>query len=539
MVDAMPRVRSHPRAPEVAPGGGDDGGAAATPDLLLDAAEALIADLGVDAVSVRAVNAAAGRNPAAVHYHFGSKDALVRGVLERRMAAIGAHRTALLSVLDRHARPQIRGVADAIVRPLAVVVLHEPWGPTYVRFLASLTTGERRWRTLIGEAFAPQWACLEPVLIRSVPDAPPPVLRYRYEIVAGGHTPSPGRTRPARGDVRRRNRSMLGRRRGVDRPGVRGTRRSDQRSHSMTATNMASRATTLDVVPISGVLGAEVRGIDLRTVDDATWAEVYALWLDYQVLFFPGQDLTPADHVALGRRFGEPEIHPFIEKLSDEYPEIVVLDSATGTRADTWHTDVTFSPTPPMASVLRMAVCPPVGGDTMWSNQYRAYETLSAPIRDLIDGLSVWHSAASFGHPESKVAHPAVRIHPETGRRSLFVNRQFTSHFVELRRSESATLLDYLCSWSEQPSFQCRYRWTPGAVAIWDNRCTQHYAVNDYRERRVIERVTVLGDVPAGPAPRWPEFVDTLGGFTGGAYGERNERRPRPLDERQNSLVTP
>jgi taurine dioxygenase len=265
-------------------------------------------------------------------------------------------------------------------------------------------------------------------------------------------------------------------------------------------------STSLDVRPISGTLGAEVAGVDLAHLDDATWDAVRRAWLEHLVLFFPAQHLSADAHVALGRRLGEPEIHPFIPKLDDTHPEIVVLDSERGGKADTWHTDVTFSPTPPLASILQMNVCPARGGDTMWTNQYLAYETLSPPLRDLLDGLTAVHAATPFGHPEITAAHPAVRVHPETGRQSLFVNRTFTSHFVELRRPESDALLDYLCRWSEQPQFQCRYRWHEGSVGIWDNRCTQHYAINDYDERRVIQRVTVLGDAPVGGAPKWPPF---------------------------------
>src|SRR5262249_54300615 len=179
--------------------------------------------------------------------------------------------------------------------------------------------------------------------------------------------------------------------------------------------------------------------------------------------------------------------------------EMVVLDGEKGARVDTWHTDVTFSTTPPMASILNMVVCPARGGDTLWTNQYLAYESLSAPIRELVDGLTAVHHAAPFGHPEVHAEHPAVREHPETGRRALYVNRTFTSHFKELRRTESDALLAMLCSWSEQPSLQCRYRWAPGTIGIWDNRCTMHYAINDYHEPRVIQRVTVLGDAPVGP----------------------------------------
>ena len=199
-----------------------------------------------------------------------------------------------------------------------------------------------------------------------------------------------------------------------------------------------------------------------------------------------------------------------------------------GVRADTWHTDVTFSATPPMASVLHMATCPPVGGDTMWTNQYLVYETLSAPMRDLLSGLTAVHTALPMNHPEVRATHPVVRTHPETGRSSLFVNRGFTSHLNEVSDSESETLLQYLFTWSERPEFQCRYRWTPGAVGMWDNRCTQHYGVYDYSDHRVIHRVTVLGDRPLGGESRWPKISTST----------QLDGEPVPVDPRTNSIAT-
>jgi len=295
---------------------------------------------------------------------------------------------------------------------------------------------------------------------------------------------------------------------------------------------------SLEIHPLAGALGAEVRGVRLGALGEAEWKAVREAWLEHLVLFFPDQHLTHAEHVALGHRFGEIEIHPFIPKVSDAFPQIVVLDSDKGARADTWHTDVTFSATPPMASILSMVVCPSRGGDTLWTNQYLAYETLSPPIRDLVDGLTAVHHAAPFGRPEVRAEHPAVRIHPETGRRALYVNRTFTSHFKELRRSESDPLLKMLCDWSEQPAFQVRYRWAKGSVGIWDNRCTMHFAINDYDESRVIERVTVLGDAPRGPAARWQPFASDRHSTYGGAATE-TVRRGVETDPRTNSIAKP
>jgi taurine dioxygenase len=265
--------------------------------------------------------------------------------------------------------------------------------------------------------------------------------------------------------------------------------------------------TALEVRPVSGALGAELLGLDLEHITDAEFEALHAALIEHHVVFIPNQELSPDGHVALARRFGEIEIHPYIPKLDDAHPEVVVLDGDQGARADVWHTDVTWSEQPPIASILHMVVCPTRGGDTIFTNQHLVYDALSDPIRELLDGLTAVHTAAVFGHPEQKAEHPAVRVHPITGRRSLYVNRQFTSHIPQLRRSESDALLHHLYSFSEQPQFQCRYRWAPGGVGIWDNRSTQHYAVNDYDERRVIQRVTVLGDDPRGNPPRWEHYT--------------------------------
>ena len=290
---------------------------------------------------------------------------------------------------------------------------------------------------------------------------------------------------------------------------------------------------TMTVRPVSGALGAEVFGVDLTRLDDERFAEIRSLWLEHLVLFFPGQELDPDAHVAFARRFGEPEIHPYSAKLDDAHPEIMLLDSV---QTDTFHTDVTFSETPPPASILHMVVCPSLGGDTIWTNQYLAFETLSPPMRDLVSGLTARHNAWPMGHPEISADHPAVRTHPETGRDALYVNSGFTSHFLELRRAESDALLDYLYRWSSQPGFQCRYRWAEGTVAVWDNRCTQHYGVWDYTERRLLQRVTVLdGERPVGPLPRWAPFEGEKVA-TGTAARRTTTKAAHAVDERTNSI---
>jgi taurine dioxygenase len=261
--------------------------------------------------------------------------------------------------------------------------------------------------------------------------------------------------------------------------------------------------------PVAGALGAEIHGVRLAELDDAGFKELRGLLMQHKVIFLPEQFLTPDQHRAFASRFGEMEIHPYIPKLDEDHPEIVVLRSGSGFIADVWHTDVTFSDSPPKFSVLNMLEPAPYGGDTMWSNQALVYASLSEPMRELLLGLTAVHTARTFGDPDTKAEHPVVRRHPETGEPSLFVNRQFTERIKELSRGESDALLSYLFNFSEQPHFTCRYSWTPGAVGIWDNRITQHYVVNDFEGSRTISRVTVLGDdpQPAGDISRWPGYA--------------------------------
>ncbi|MEV4624756.1 TauD/TfdA family dioxygenase [Micromonospora sp. NPDC049523] len=267
-----------------------------------------------------------------------------------------------------------------------------------------------------------------------------------------------------------------------------------------------SAGTTLDVRPIAGALGAEIHGVDLTNLTDELFAELHRLLLEHLVIFVVGQTgLTPQAHVAFGRRFGEVELHPYLPRL-DGQPEIVVIDSENGGKVDVWHTDMTFHQSPPLASILHLVKCPGAGGDTMWTNQYLVYEQLSAPIRQLLDGLTAIHVIRIGNEFTSRAEHPVVRVHPETGRRSLYVNRLFTSHIPQLSRNESDALLQYLFEFSEGPQFTCRYRWRAGDVAVWDNRVTMHYAVNDYTEPRRGQRVTILGDHPEGDSPRWEHY---------------------------------
>ncbi|GAB3059413.1 TauD/TfdA dioxygenase family protein [Micromonospora schwarzwaldensis] len=270
-------------------------------------------------------------------------------------------------------------------------------------------------------------------------------------------------------------------------------------------------STAVDVRLVAGALGAQIHGIDLNTLTDSGFALVHDLLLKHQVVFLAGQTrLTPEAHVAFGRRFGEVELHPYLPRL-EGHPEIVVIDSTDGGKVDVWHTDMTFHQSPPIASILHLIELPEVGGDTMWTNQCRVYEALSAPLRDLLDGLTAIHVIRIGTEFTSRAEHPVVRVHPETGRRSLYVNRLFTSHIPQLTRTESDALLEHLFRFSESPQFTCRYRWQVGDVAVWDNRVTQHYAINDYDGLRRGQRITVLGDHPTGNPPRWEHYAPAPG----------------------------
>jgi taurine dioxygenase len=264
--------------------------------------------------------------------------------------------------------------------------------------------------------------------------------------------------------------------------------------------------TTVDVRRIAGALGAEVHGIDLKApLTDERRALIESLLLEHLVLFFPGQHLDPAQHRAFASQWGEMENHPFLRKV-EGYPEIVELSSEQGFVADDWHTDVTFSDRPPIMSILNHVVTPEVGGDTMWTNQYAVYESFSQPMRDLLDGLTCINTARIYGNPQTRATHPAVRIHPVTGRKCLYVNGQFSERFVELSHEESKNLIDFLRAYATHPRFTVRYKWTQGTLAMWDNRCTQHSVLNDFQGTRVIQRVTILGDLPEGLPPRYEPY---------------------------------
>ncbi len=263
-----------------------------------------------------------------------------------------------------------------------------------------------------------------------------------------------------------------------------------------------------EVTRLTGALGAEVRGPDLTSASEQDAEAFKQLLCEHMVLFFPDQNITPEQHIALGRHFGKLEGHPHLKNpFTNGYPELFELAASHGGVADEWHTDITFQPEPALMSILHMVRCPETGGDTMWTNLCAAFDELSDPVRELCEGLSALHDAAPHNHPERMTVHPVVRVHPETGRKALYVNEHFTRRLIEMNATESESFLKYLTNWVTNPRFTVRYRWSEGTIAMWDNRCTQHFVLNDFDGERVIQRVTIMGDKPEGPGPRWQPWV--------------------------------
>ena len=259
-----------------------------------------------------------------------------------------------------------------------------------------------------------------------------------------------------------------------------------------------------EVKKLSMALGAEITGIDLCKVSDNDIEEIKSLLTEHMVLFFPGQRITQDEHVEFGAKFGELEGHPNLKNKTVTHPKISELAASTGGIADEWHTDITYQDSPAIMSVLHMVKCPEIGGDTMWSNLNAAYEALSDPLKDLCEGITALHDASPHGRPDKTAIHPVVRLHPVSGKKVLYVNEHFTRRIVEMTMDESDMLLSHLTKWVTQPQFTVRYHWTEGTIAMWDNRSTQHYVVNDFDGERIIQRVTVMGDkVNASSNPRW------------------------------------
>ena len=275
----------------------------------------------------------------------------------------------------------------------------------------------------------------------------------------------------------------------------------------------------LRIEPVAGALGAEVLGVDVaRDLPDETIAAIRAALLAHGVVFFRDQDLDIARHKAFASRFGTLFLHPNIQGSSADPAVIDIVRHPGDTKiiGEDWHSDTAQMPSPPMGSLLYAVEVPAYGGDTMFSCQYAAYEALSPGLKAMLHGVRALHSDRRVAGPardlaasnaakkkrddewrETATLHPVVRTHPETGRKALYVNRQTTIAFEHMTEAESKPLLDYLCQHAHRPEFTCRFRWRKGSMAFWDNRCTQHVAINDAMPaRRVMRRLQLTGDPP-------------------------------------------
>ena len=275
-------------------------------------------------------------------------------------------------------------------------------------------------------------------------------------------------------------------------------------------------AAPFQVRRLGASLGAEILGVDLKApMDDDAFAAFEAALVEHKVLAVRDQFLTTEQHVAFSRRFGELEVHPM--RPQGQFPEILVLDNHKDNpvlSTDVWHSDTTFRKTPTKYTILRCEIMPELGGDTLWANMEAAHDGLSDTFRAMISGLRAVHDFQNFrvlfkNTEEDRIklhrmedmfpnpSHPVVRTHPVTGRKSIYVNPQFTLRIEGLEPAESRAILDVLFAQVRVPEYQFRIRWTPGTIVFWDNRSTQHYAANDYYpQRRRMERTAVVGDVP-------------------------------------------
>lgn len=276
---------------------------------------------------------------------------------------------------------------------------------------------------------------------------------------------------------------------------------------------------TIEVEPLASALGAYIHGVDFsKTLSDVQFQDVHDALVDNAVIFFRDQDLSPERQLEVAHRFGTPEVHPIVEG-SNDHPELIEVLKPAGEGASFgtgWHTDNTFFEKPSMITMLYGIETPPVGGDTMWASMEKAYDHLSDGMKTLLDGLVAVHSAKIAFDPrttadkyegkhtlkykfsdavDAEVEHPLIRTHDVSGRKSIFVNPMFTIRIKGMTDKESAPILKYLYEFSTQPEFACRFRWQDKSIAMWDNRSTQHFAMNDYVEyRRLMRRVTIGGE---------------------------------------------
>jgi taurine dioxygenase len=276
----------------------------------------------------------------------------------------------------------------------------------------------------------------------------------------------------------------------------------------------------MQIEPLAGALGAEIRGVDLTRLPEAGWREVHEAFVRYSVLAIRDQQLEPADLMQVGARFGEPCPYPFVTGL-EGFPyifEVVKEETETTNFGGNWHSDTTYLEQPPLGTLLYAMETPAHGGDTLFTSTAAAYDALSQGMKSLLNGLMGVNSAAlkhgGGRHAMHKTInsmklhdieaaeryeaeHPAVRTHPETGRKALYVSKSHTIRFRDMSEEESRPLVEFLQAHQTRPEFTCRVRWTPGTLTVWDNRCTQHNAVNDYHgQRRRMRRLTVGPQTP-------------------------------------------
>ena len=274
----------------------------------------------------------------------------------------------------------------------------------------------------------------------------------------------------------------------------------------------------MEVKLLSGALGAEVSGINLKDSSKANWELINKLMLEHKVLFFRDQDITSEEQINLAKKFGPLEKHVYVKSLKG-YPEIIRIIKGADEKhqwGETWHTDVSYNPKPTKVIILRSRKIPPVGGDTMFSNMEIAYETLDEEIKNKIEGKKAIHSslgAAAFvdkykemegngNLDEYSNVHPIVRTHPETRKKILYVNSMYTKRIIDLSKKESEEILKKIFEHQERLDFTCRFKWTENAVAIWDNRSTQHQGLTDFfpgkglGHERIMDRIAIEGDHP-------------------------------------------
>lgn len=305
----------------------------------------------------------------------------------------------------------------------------------------------------------------------------------------------------------------------------------------MWANEFATTYRHLVVKPIAGALGAEIEGVDLSgPLDPQTIAEIRTAFFNHSVICLRAQTMKPDTLSEFAAHFGPLTRHPFIKTLpGNPFVAPIIRDADAGSSINfggQWHCDVAFNESPPLGSMLYAVEIPPYGGDTMFANLYLAYDTLSSGMRELADRLILIHSAAGgydpdrgakdpaksliaqkgmqfeiTDDPKREMEHPLVQIHPETGRKLLWITGPYSMRFKDMTEDESKPLLDFFQKHVSQPAFTCRFRWETGTLLLWDNRCVQHFAINDYQGyRRVMHRVQIGGGRPFGPAmPRRDE----------------------------------